>query len=120
MERAAREKRASRKRDSWADNAEVLDCHFVNNDSGGWIWKVGRRSFGRHICSSYGIHKSGAIKVINKIFQNAIDGLCCLIMASCFSYSFFMGAYTHVMKEIAMQNLSNMTIAQLMNVEVRV
>lgn len=119
MERAAREKRGSRKSNSWADNAQVFDCHNGALDYRFRNWGLGGRSYRFNRSRNPRLRSNGANQMI-EMFQKVTDYMCYGILAFCFAASFFTGAYNHVMKEIAMESLLKVSIAQLMNVEVRV
>lgn len=110
MERAIRKGEAHRASDSWPNHAAVL-----NSDNRYMDGHRRNRSLGKRTLSWIG---SGHQSLHTNGVQVMLTNLACyVVLAFCFAFSFFQGAYNHVATEMALERLLGMSLAELGEIE---
>lgn len=120
MEASARKAGSHKESYAWEDHATLLNSNSGGMDSRSRNWGLGGRPFTINRCSDKSVLCLRGIKMINHYFQKITDYMCYGILAFSFAASFFTGAYSHVMKEMAAEAMfyNHFPMAALTEIEV--
>lgn len=110
MERGIQNAKRDRESYSRSNNAALFNSIDCNLDIPRCNRGVGKRALSWVGSGHKGLHTSGAQIMLTNI-------ACCIVLTFCFAFSFFQGAYNHVVTEMVMERLLSMSLAELGEIE---